>query len=341
MRIRTARDARPVRARSWPAFAGACVLAATVMLAAAPERATGQETPGGFSVKIALPDGKETFHRGGLDPAAPVNGLIVTVTITNTLDDLAVTLPMPELTPYGGVGFARAQTVSEGGSVGLAFEIDLMGAPTGVRKTDDTPERTGVPRNPLAVPLTSLAPQPAVTLGPGESKDFRANVGSWYAVRKAGRYEMSCMFENQRSNAIEFEVLPLKVVNTRAAILVGRVEDFERNGSDYPFMFYVAHGDGRFDEVVYLVRRGTGADERYEYHRLAEMAPGTVPQMVTDPEKPGRVGLLVPDKRNASLSRIFTVDMGILPMRVSGKEVGHEPGRPPQLALGDLAATRK
>ena len=325
--------------RSWLAVAGACV-AAAVLFAGVPRRAAGAETAG-FSVSIALPDGKTAFHRGGPDPAAPVNGLTVTLTVTNTFGDLPITLPAPEITPYGGVGFAREKTVTEGGSLGLAFDVHLLGAPTGVERTEKTPERTRVTRSPLAVPLTNVPVQPGVTLGPGESKDFRVNVGSWYAVRKAGRYEMSCVFENQRSNAVEFEVLPLKSVNVRARNLVRRVEDFERGGEDYPFMFYVVHGDGRFDEIVYRVRRGGGGDRHYEYHRLAEATPGTVPQMVTDPDKPGRIGVLVPDKRNDKLSRIFTIDLGILPMQVSGKEVAHEPGSPPQLTLGDLRATRK
>jgi hypothetical protein len=300
----------------------------------------GEETPGGFSVSIALPNGREVFHRGGLESSSPVNGLIVTVTLTNTFPNLPVTLPKPELTAHGGIGFSRAKSEDEGGSSGLAFNIHLLGAPTGVRKTDETPERTIVSRNPPAVPLTILGAQPAVTLKVGESKGFPVNVGSWYGIRKAGRYEMSCMFNNQRSNVIEFEVLPLKVVNTRARTLVARVEDFERRGEDYPFMFYVVRGDSRFNEVVYRVRRGSGADEHFEHHRLSEIAPGVVPQMVTDPAKPGRVGLLVPDKRSDEVSRIFTVDLGVRPMRVSGKEVGHEPGQPPQLTLRDLRPTR-
>ncbi len=340
MRICTALDARPLRARSWPSVAGACALVGVALFAAAPERAMGEETPARFSVKVALPDGKDTFHRGGADSAAPVNGLIVTVTLTNTFGDLPITLPKPELTPHGGVALTRTKTVAEGGSSGLACEIHLIGAPTGVRKTDETPERIRVLRDPLVVPVSGLGAPPAVTIPPEESRDFQVNVGSWYAVRKAGRYEMTCVFENERSNTIEFEVLPLKVVNAQARTLFSRVDDFERRGEDYPFMFFVAHGNGRFDEVVYRVRRGHGEDEHYEYHRLSEIAPGTVPQMVASADKPGLVGLLVPDKRNDSLSRIFTVDLGVLPMRVSGREVGHEPGQPPQLTLDDLKPTR-
>jgi len=179
VRISTAWDGRPLRAVSWPAVAGTCVLATTVILAAAPQRAMGEETPEGFSVSIALPEGKEVFHRGGLESSAPVNGLIVTVTLTNTFADLPVTLPKPELTANGGIGFSRAKTEGEGGSLGLAFNLHLLGAPTGVRKTDATPERTIVLRNPPAVPLTSLAAPPAVTLEVGESKGFKVNVGSW------------------------------------------------------------------------------------------------------------------------------------------------------------------
>jgi len=334
------REKRLPEVVSWRAVAGACALAATMVLAAAPEKAMGEDASEGFSVSISLPGGKQTFHRGGLEPAAPVNGLIITVTVTNTYADLPLTLPRPELVPHDGVGLSKAGESELRASSGLIFDMHLLGAPTGVRRTDKTPERTAIPRNPLAVPVTGLGPRPGVTLGPGESKGFPVNVGSWYGIRKAGRYEMSCMFNGRRSNVVKFEVLPLKILNARARTLLARLEDFERGGEDYPFMFYVVRGDGRFNEVVYRVRRGGGADEHYEYHRLAEIAPGTVPQMVTDSEKPGRVGLLVPDKRNDRLSRIFTVDLGVLPMRVSGKEVGHEAGRPPQLALGDLESTR-
>jgi len=325
---------------SWRTVMGTCALAVTVVFAAAPEKAMAEDAPELFSVSISLPDGKQTFHRGGLEPAAPVNGLIITVTVTNTFGDLPITLPKPELAAHNGVSLAKVGESEVRASTGLIFDVHLLGAPTGVRMTDETPERTVIPRNPLAVPVTALGPQPGVTLEPGESKGFPVNVGSWYGIRKAGRYEMSCMFNSRRSNVIEFEVLPLKVVNARARTLLARLEDFERGGEDYPFMFYVVRGDERFDEVVYRVRRGSGADEHYEYHRLSEIAPGTVPQMVTDSEKPGRVGLLVPDKRNEKLSRIFTVDLGVLPMRVSGKEVGHEAGQPPQLTLGDLERTR-
>lgn len=339
MKISAARDTRQLRAGSWPTVAGTCALAAIVILAA-PERAMAGETPLGFSVSIALPAGKEVFHRGGLESSAPVNGLTVTVTLTNTFADLPVTLPKPELTPHGGVEATSTKTAAGGGSEGLTFSIHLLGAPTGVRKTDETPERTAIPRNPLAVPLTMLAAQPGVTLRPGESKGFGVNVGSWYAVRKAGRYEMSCTFNNQRSNVITFEVAPLKVVKASARTLIARMEDYERGGEDYPFMFYVVHGDGRFNEVVYRVRRGEDADEHYEFHRLSEIAPGTLPQMVTSSDKPGLVGVLVPDKRNDKLSRIFTVDLGVLPLRVSGREIGHEAGKPPQLTLRDLRPTR-
>ena len=249
------------------------------------------------------------------------------------IGNLPVSLPEPRLTLHGGLSLSRRGTASEGGSTGLSFEVHLLGAPTGVRETEETPARTLVPRCPLPVPVSGLASSPAVTLGPGESKDFKVDVGAWYAIRQAGRYEISATYENERSDPVEFEVLPLKVVNMRARMLVSRVTDFERRGAVYPFMFYVVRGGGRFDEVVYRVRRGRGGDEHYEYHRLSETAPGKMPQMVTSREKPGVVGVLVPDKRNDSLSRLFTVDLSVRPLRVSGKEIGHDPGQAPRVSI--------
>jgi hypothetical protein len=123
--------------------------------------------------------------------------------------------------------------------------------------------------------------------------------------------------------------------------LLSQLRDFERGEPDYPFMFYVAHGDGRFDEVVYLVRRGRGADEHLEYHRLAEIAPGTVPDMVTSPAKPGLIGVLVPDKASEKKSRLFVLDLSARPMQVEGKVLLHAPGARPAIGVdmsGDIVA---
>ena len=276
-----------------------------------------------FSVQISLE--KERYYRGGIDPAAPVKDLIVTVTLTNLFKDIATSLPTPDLRPTGGI------------------EFQIHPVRTGAEEPEagKKPRRKPIPRRPLPLPVDERVEFTGVTLAGGESKQFKVNVGPWYAIRRAGKYEMSCKFENERSSAISFEVLPLKVTNVRARALISHINDFERDGPDYPFMFYVVHGGDRFDEVVYLVRRGRGADESYEYHRLSEIAPGRVPDMIVSAAKPGLVGVLVPDKRSDDLSRLFVINFATSPIKRQGRQIAHAAGQPPTLevdAAGGISA---
>ncbi len=313
-------------------FQNACLVTAAAALAGFLSTPAGalEDAPRvrRFEVQIALPEGKNKFYRGGLDSASPARGLVVTVTLTNPTADLPVNLRRPMLAVWGGI----------------EFNVFLLGAPTGEVRTRRTPERTRIKRSPLLQPVGTRPEAPEMTLKPGESRRFEVPVGPWFAFKQAGKYEMSCRIGPERSNTVEFEVLPLRVVSMPVRHLISRIDDFERGGPDFPYMFYVVHGGGRFDEIVYIVRRPsvrTADGEKlpsgsYEYHRLGDIAPGTLPEMITSTTRVGVVGLLVPDKRSDSLSRIYLLDLGRRPMVVTGRQVVHPPGVPPTLGPQDL-----
>jgi hypothetical protein len=173
-------------------------------------------------------------------------------------------------------------------------------------------------------------PQEAERQGWKNSESFELNVGRHYDIRAAGRYEMTCVFQNQRSNTVEFEVLPLKRVDATVQRLLERLESFEIGGPGFPYMIYQCQGAGRYDELVCLVRETRSGAERHEFRRISELPRGAVPRMVVDGEYGERVGLVVPHKRHEGVSYIFALDFGKRPIRVEGRQVTHEPGMPPQ-----------
>lgn len=288
----------------------AAAAAILVGLGALAGGALGGESQGsGLELRIELP--QESFMRGNLDP---VQGLIVTLTVTNK----AITpssLPEPRLDPLGGTD----------------FEIYLKGAPYGVPTTPQTPARTPVKRHVALQPVGGNVTRiPGHTIAPGASKQFKLNVGRNYAFRVAGRYEMTCLYQGERSNSVTFEVLPLKRVDVIPPVLLMHLADYELGVPDFPFMFYIAEGQDRFDQIIYLVRRGKGAYEHFEYHGLAKVAPGVTPEMMVAGLK---VGVLVPDKTNDNLTRFFLLDFGPIPMKVESEEFIHDPGRGPSMTL--------
>lgn len=262
-----------------------------------------------MAVKIELP--AESFIRGGLDP---VQGLVATVTVSNTSTTL-LTLPSPVLDPVGGTD----------------FEVHLIGAPYGVPKTPETPARTLIKRHVKLQPVGKDLPElPGFTIDPGASKEFRLNVGRHYRFRAAGRYEMACLYQGLRSNSVEFEVLPLKRVDLIPPVFLPQIGDYESGEPDFPFMFYITQGQDRFDHIIYLVRAGSGAYEHYDVHGLGKVAPGVLPEMTVAGSK---VGLLVPDKTNDNKTRFFVVDFGSVPMKAAGEEFVHEPGSGPSMSV--------
>lgn len=265
----------------------------------------------GDQLELAIKLPGESFIRGAQEP---VEGLLVTLTVTNRSKVIAASFPRPVMDPLGNV----------------LFEVNLLGAPAGIPKTPDTPERTLIRRNPGVQPVGNRADHPPVSLGPGESKEFVLDVGRWYDIKAAGRYEMTCIFQDVRSNTVTFEVLPLKRVDVPSDLLMNRLEDYERGWPDFPFMFYVTRGPGWFDTIVFLSREGKGLDSHYELHRLGEISPGHLPEMVV--EGP-RVGLLVPDKRNAAVSWRYIIDFSVRPIAVKGEKLIHEPNERPPLTL--------
>jgi hypothetical protein len=264
-----------------------------------------------FGIKIELP--ARSFIRGGLDP---VLGLVATVTISNN-SITSLTLPSPTLDPVGGT----------------EFEVHLIGAPYGVKETPETPARTVIKRHVRLQPVGKDVPEiPGYTIAPGSSKEFRLDVGRNYRFKAAGRYEMACLYQGLRSNSVEFEVLPLKRVDLIPPVFVPQIGDYESGEPDFPFMFYIAPGQDRFDQIVYLMRSDSGPYEHYEYHRLGQVAPGVTPEMVVSGSM---VGLLVPDKTNDNLTRFYVVDFGAMPMKATGEEFLHEPGSGPSMSVDE------
>jgi hypothetical protein len=292
--------------RPYSKFLGSCALV-VVASALAASVAAAKAGPW-IELRIELP--AERFIRGGLDPA---EGLEPTLTVSN-VSALVLSMPEPRLDPVGGTD----------------FEVYLIGTPYGVPASADTPARTRVKRNPWLQPVGNVGKPPGFTLKPGESKQFRLNVGRNYNFRAAGRYEMSCLYEAEHSNTVAFEVLPLKRVDVIPHMLLMNLDDYERGEPDFPFMFYITQGHGRFDEIVYLMRAGAGVYEHYQYHRLAEVAVGVTPEMVVSGSK---VGVLVPDKANEHRSWFFTVDFDPLPIRTTSEEFLHDPGEGPSLTV--------
>ena len=216
---------------------------------------------------------------------------------------------------------------------GTDFEVHLIGAPYGVPKTPETPARTLIKRHVKLQPVGKDLPElPGFTIDPGASKEFRLNVGRHYRFRAAGRYEMACLYQGLRSNSVEFEVLPLKRVDLIPPVFLPQIGDYESGEPDFPFMFYIAPGQDRFDQIVYLMRSDSGPYEHYEFHRLSQVAVGVTPEMVVSGSK---VGILVPDKTNDNLTRFYVVDFGAMPMKTTGKEFLHEPDSGPSMSVDD------
>jgi len=289
------------------------LVAALAVGAAIAPAAAGGESDRPLTLSIKLPG--ERFIRGAQEP---VEGLVATLTVTNTSSVIAASFPCPKMDPLGNV----------------QFEIYLLGAPAGVPKAADTPEKTLIKRSPGLQPVGDRADHPPVSLAPGESKEFALDVGRWYDIKAAGKYEMTCLFQDVRSNTVAFEVLPLKRVDVPSDLLVSRLGDYERGWPDFPFMFYITRGPGWFDMIVFLTREGKGGAEHYELHRLGEISPGHAPEMAVDG---ARVGLIVPDKRNAAVSWRYLVDFAARPVAVKGEKIVHEPNERPALSLSGEA----
>jgi hypothetical protein len=261
--------------------------------------------------EVAIALANPAYFRGGTDP---VKDLKVTVTLKNRSDTIYLALPEPMMDPLGA----------------LDFEVHLLGAPTGVARTEATPERTRILRCPTIVPVGELSETPAVTIRPQESKVFTVDAGHWYDIKAAGKYELVCLFQDARSNAVEFEVLPVKRVDVPAHLLLGKLSEYERGNPDFPFMFYITRGPGRFDTIVYLTREGEGGYEHYEAHWLGQISTKQLPQVQTQGAK---IGLVVPDKANAAVSWTYVIDFGRKPEQVKGEKVSHEPGSAPQVSF--------
>jgi hypothetical protein len=306
---------RPLRRAGRGGFVGTRVLTALGIVATliftASAQASDEEV---LSVRIGLD--KEAFMRGGTDPVADLK---VNVTLTNLSDKIELVLPLMEMDPQGIV----------------EFEIALLGAPTGVIAADETPEKTPILRNPAIQPVDTIPPVPGISIPPSGSKQVTLNVGGWYDIKAAGKYEMTCVFSGAqlkgiRSNTIEFEVLPIKRIDVPAHDLIANLGDYERDNPDYPFMFYITRGPGRFDNILYLTREGKGGYEHYEYHWLGQISPDKLPEMKTSGS---RVALVVPDKTNDNVSWTYEVDFAKHPIVVKGEKVVHEPGSIPQVSL--------
>jgi hypothetical protein len=262
-----------------------------------------------LTIEISLP--REGFFRGR---AAPVLDLDVQIKLTNNSDKIALTFPQPKMDPLGL----------------LAFEMHMLGMPTGEKAKPGAPQKTRILRSPPITPVDDLPQTPEVTLAPKESKQFIVDIGGWFAVKAAGKYEITCQFQDVRSNTIQFEVFPLKRVDVPAHLLLGNIADYERGKPAFPFMFYITRGPGRYDAVIYLTRHGKGGYEHYEPRWLGQIAPDKMPQMKT---KGAKVALVVPDKRNARVSWKYLIDFGTRPIIVKGDKVVHEPGAAPAVSI--------
>ena len=300
-------------------LAAVLVLSTAATLALLAPEAAGQ-SPGAKPqvVKVALSLARPGYYRGGDDAAACVGGLVATITITNSSSIVVMSVPTPRLAPYGG---------------STDFERHLVGLPTGSPAGARAAKQTRILRHPSLVPTEDRVAVPDVALAPNESREFHLDVGSQYRIDMPGKYEMTCVYLSERSNPVEFEVYPVRRVDVTSDRLLETLEDYECGPATFPVMFYVTVGRMRYDDIVCLVREGRLG--HYEFYRIGQIAHNKMPQVVTSGP---RVGLLVPDTRSRTVSRLYTVDLTVRPVQFAGSLIVHEEGTPPDLTEDLLPA---
>jgi hypothetical protein len=264
-------------------------------------------------VKVSLSLDRTVFHRGGTDPASSADDLIAVVTLANPSDLVSMPVARPDVSPFPG---------------STEFEINRIGPPAGEPAGEAEGRTRMVRRPPLEAVGLRHEPQEAI-LGPTKSEEFRVPLGSAFDLTTPGKYEVRCVYRGELSEFVGFEVAPVRKVNVSAARLLDTLGDFERLPLQFPFMFYVTEAAAGHDEVIFLVREGSGGSETYEHYMIGTVGRGVVPATAVSGT---RVGIVVPDRRMGTVSRFFTVDAGLRPVRIEAKRLEHEAGAVPEPA---------
>lgn len=218
---------------------------------------------------VIAPENEQVF-RGA---SHPVEGLIVRLDVNND-GAIPLLLPLPALHEAAAPTMALKATI--------------------VRLLDDGAVSPPVP------PVKDLQKgfdkqeTPEVRIEARQSKTFRVNIGSVYDLVVAGRYRMCVEYAGERSNEVEFTLLPLRKLEVPREVLKQRFDELERRNLEFCEMFYVLQTARAWDEIVLMYRLARKPDGRFLVRNVGYLPRGTTPKMVM--AKPGVYGLLFADR---------------------------------------------
>lgn len=135
-----------------------------------------------------------------------------------------------------------------------------------------------------------------VRIEAGQSETFRVEVGSLYDFSEAGKYRMHLEFAGEKSNEIEFTLLPLRRLQVPRKVLMERFAELERGNSQFHEMFYVLPTRRSWDELFLVFRLAHKEQGQLIFRNIGYLPRGTMPKMVLS--APGVYGLLLADRVN-------------------------------------------
>ena len=260
----------------------------------------------GISLAISLPG--DTFIRGA---NIPVEGLTVTMTITNGTG-AALLLPKPEIHPLAAPAMAAKATIKPVGE-----KAD---------KAEPIPVISGMEKSYMPEAVETLR------IETGKTVDVTLNVGKFYLIRRAGKYEMTITYRGVESNAVQFTVLPLRRLEIPGDLILKRINDIEWGDPNYDDMFYVAQSARAWGEIYLVQRVGIKADYPLVINTVGALAAGAMPEM-TMPAP--RVFILVYPEKTGTGWVVAKIDCSVDPFKPVYKHVTTEEKPDPNAVLAE------
>jgi hypothetical protein len=181
---------------------------------------------------------------------------------------------------------------------------------------------------------TDLSPTAYLAAG-ATSPEYVLPIGKFYLIREPGKYTAKAILRQLpdsrtpsgrvESNAVEFRVLPFKVVDQDLRSMTDFWADFERGHPDFEYMFYQLPLKAPYQEIYYVQRLKPRGVEKWEWHRLCTIVQGATAQVaqvnpmqvaILAPQAGGNAGLYVVDFTTVDPKVVKTQQIPIVDKKV-------------------------